>query len=176
MRYLAVFLLPFALAAQPAESDKVAQALVSEIQQLRLAIERSTLLNARSQLAIGQLQLQETAVARLSTQWSDVRAQGAASASHRAQLAESLHDAEQFRDRPEFATGPKKDQLEAQIKDEKFQLEQANAIETNRSAREGELSSQLQAAQAQIAESRARIAEMERALDAAIQQLLRPQK
>ena len=56
MRVLVLFALPIVLAAQPAESgDKVTQALISEIQQLRLAIERSTLLNARTQLAISQM-------------------------------------------------------------------------------------------------------------------------
>ena len=40
MRYLLFLSLPFALAAQSAESDqRVTQALISEIQQLRLAIE-----------------------------------------------------------------------------------------------------------------------------------------
>ena len=43
-------------------------------------------------------------------------------------------------------------------------------MEAAAAAREGEIAAQLQAAQSQIADSRNRIAEMERALDAAIQQ------
>ena len=75
MRYL-LFFLPFVLAAQSAESDqRVTQTLISEIRELRQAIERSTLLNARTQLAISQLQLQETAVVRLTSQLNEVRAQ-----------------------------------------------------------------------------------------------------
>jgi hypothetical protein len=65
VRYLLFLFLPLALCAQSADTDsRVTQALISEIQQLRLAIERSTLLNARTQLAISQFQLQEQSVAR----------------------------------------------------------------------------------------------------------------
>jgi hypothetical protein len=51
---------------QATESDpRMLHTLISEVQQLRLAIERSTLLNARAQLSLTQLQLQENTVARL---------------------------------------------------------------------------------------------------------------
>lgn len=174
MRCLILIALPLALAAQPAESgEKLTQALISEIQQLRLAIERSTLLGARTQLAVSQLQLQETTMARVSTQLNEVRMQGTGAAAHRKQLADGLRDLEEYRTRPEFASPEKKLQLEAQVREAKREMEQSDALETARTAREGELAAQFQAAQAQIAESRARIAELERALDAAIQQLLK---
>jgi len=104
---------------------------------------------------------------------NDVRTQGPSLAGHRTRLTDALQQFEQQRTTPEYASGPKKDELEAQIRQFKSELEQANATELSRSAREGELTSALQAAQAQIAASRARIDEMERALDAAIQQLLK---
>jgi hypothetical protein len=63
--------------------------------------------------------------------------------------------------------------VEAELKQAKLHLEHATAMDTNRSAREGELSVQLQQAQSQISATRSRIDEMERALDAAIQQMLR---
>ena len=56
------------LPSPPEPDQRITQTLISEIQQLRLAIERSTLLTARTQLATSQLQLQETAVARLTSQ------------------------------------------------------------------------------------------------------------
>ena len=94
MRYLRFLAVPFVLAAQSAESDqRVTQTLISEIQQLRLAIERSTLLNARTQLAISQLQMQETAVARLTAQLDEVRAQ-APGIDRRTRLALAEHDQE----------------------------------------------------------------------------------
>ena len=74
MRYL-LFLLPLTLWGQTAETDsRLTQTLINEIQQLRLAIERSTLLGARTQLAVSALQLQESTVSRLSQQYNDTRA------------------------------------------------------------------------------------------------------
>jgi hypothetical protein len=172
MRYM-VFLLPLLASAQPAEGDKVTQALISEIQQLRLAIERSTLLNARTQLAVSQLQLQETTMARVNTQWNEVRTQGSGAAAHRKELAATLHDLEDYRTKPEFASGDRKLQLEGQIRETQREIDRSDALETARASRESELAAQVQASQAAIAESRARIAEMERALDTAIQQLLK---
>lgn len=173
MRYLVLFVLPFAISAQTADSgEKLTQALISEIQQLRLAIERSTLLGARTQLAISQMQMQEAAVARLTTQLNDVRGQAPGLAGLRNRLNDTIQQFEQKRTAPEWSTPGKKDELESIVKQSKLDLEQANASEVARSAREGELASQLQTAQAQITDSRNRIAEMERALDAAIQQLL----
>jgi predicted nucleic acid-binding Zn-ribbon protein len=174
MRYLVLFALPLALAAQPADSgEKLTQALIGEIQQLRLAIERSTLLGARTQLAISQLQMQETAMARASQQVNDARREGATLSGQRSRLADSIREAEQRRSNPEYASGVRKDQIDFEIKAMKAELEQTNAAETIRAAREGEVTAQLQAVQAQIGESRARISEMERALDAAIQQLVK---
>ncbi len=174
MRYLLLLAVPLALAAQPADADqKITQALISEMQQLRLAIERSTLLGARTQLAISQLQMQESAIARLSPQIYELRAQAAGMAGHRARLTESIHDLEQQRTAPQIPNGPTKEMIELKIKETRLELEQTMAMEASRSARESELAIQLQAAQNQIADSRNRIAEMERALDAAIQQLLK---
>src|SRR3954451_24601844 len=98
MRYFTLLLLPLALSAQSAESDqRVTQALISEIQQLRLAIERSTLLNARTQLAISQLQMQEQSVARLTTQLTEVKMQAAGMNGHRVRMSEEIKDLETAR-------------------------------------------------------------------------------
>jgi hypothetical protein len=172
VRFLLLFTLPLALSAQSAEPDqRITQTLISEIRELRQAIERSTLLNARTQLAISQLQLQEQSVARLTTQLSDVRSQAPQFAGTAKRFADAAADLEQRR---ASTVDPKvKLQIEEELKQMKFQAEQMTSMETVRAAREGELASQLQQAQNQISDSRARIAEMERALDAAIQQLLK---
>ena len=163
MRYFALLVLPLTLAAQT-DSDRVTQTLISEIQQLRQAIERSTLLTARTQLATSQLQLQETAVVRLTSQLNEVRAQAPGAIAHKARTAEYLENAQHHPISPP-------DIWEAKLKELKVELDQATAVEQNRAAREGELATQLQQAQNQISDSRARIAEMERLLDAAILQL-----
>ena len=173
MRCLLFFAaLPLVLSAQSAESDqRITQTLISEIQQLRLAIERSTLLGARTQLATSQLQLQEAAVARLTSQYNDVRAQGVDR--HPTKVAETIKDLEEKRDRGEFTTPRMRQDSEEMIRHLKDELERATAVEQFRAARESELALQIQAAQNAVTDSRARIAEMERALDAALQQLLK---
>ena len=172
MRYLPALL--FAAGsiafAQNAQSDqRVQQTLITEIQQLRLAIERSTLLNARTQLAVSQLQLQETSIARLTQQLSDIRGNAPSLIRRRTEAEETIK-------RLEAVPPGWQGYVEAKetLPHVKLELEEAVALETQRSAREGELALQLQTMQNQVADSRNRIAEMERALDAAIQQMLKP--
>jgi hypothetical protein len=173
MRYLAFLAVPFVLAAQTAEPDnRITQTLISEIQQLRLAIERSTLLNARTQLAISQLQLQDATVARLAAQYDEAHSKSLSLAGQRTALTEKIAELQERRSAPEL-TPKVRDDLDASLKNIKFELEQFATLQPQHAAREGELAGQLQAAQNQAADSRSRIAEMERALDTAIQQLLK---
>ena len=165
---LFIALVPLAFAQNAEPDQRVQQALISEIQQLRMAIERSTLLGARTQLAVSQLQLQETAIARLTQQLNEVRLSAPSIARRRAEAEAQLKKLEQV-----TPGHPEYEQAKEVLPHLKFELEEATVQEQNRSAREGELASQLQAAQNQIADSRSRIAEMERALDAAIQQMLK---
>ena len=79
-------------------------------------------------------------------------------------LAQELQKTEQRRT---TITDPKMArELGDHIRDMKARLEQFTSMETAHAAREGELSVQLQQTQSAIAASRARIEEMERALDA----------
>jgi hypothetical protein len=167
--------LGFTLFAQSAAPDaRTLETLLSEVRELRLAIERSSLLGARAQLAIGELQLQESAVARVSQQLNEARGMAVGSAGHVAQLTERVKHLEESRTSPEWVPQAKHDELESLIRQTKLELEEANAVEQQRAAREADLANQLQAAQNQVADSRSRIAEMERALDAALQQMLKP--
>ena len=63
--------------------------------------------------------------------------------------------------------------MDDQIKDLKMMLEMSAGREERISVKEGELNAQFQAAQREVQDSRSRIAEMEKALDAAIQQMLK---
>src|SRR5436190_13324700 len=77
--HVALPIFPLVLAAQSPESDqRITQALISEIQQLRLAIERSTLLNTRTQLALSRPQVHATALQRHSALVYDPRAESVA--------------------------------------------------------------------------------------------------
>lgn len=133
-----------------------------------------TLLGVRTQLAIGQLQLQEAAVVRLTQQYYEVRSNGPGAISRVSQLAENVRSLEQWLARPENADPRKHEEVAGMIRQRKIDLEGLTTAELQRSAREVELATQLQAAQNRLSDSRDRIAEMERALDVAIQQISKP--
>jgi len=175
MRYLLALVLALPAIAQSDQSEKqTLQALLAEVQQLRVAIERYTLLGTRTQLAISQLQLQESRVTRLSQTLADLKGQGASLTAQKARAAAELKRFEGALDLPESSTPEVHRGLESAITRAKADLEEATAFEQQRVAREADVSTQLDAAQAQLNESRSRIAEMERTLDAAIQQLIKP--
>jgi hypothetical protein len=179
LRYSVLLLLvacPVVLLAQTAETDQaLLQKLITEIQQLRLAIERSTIMNARTQLVMQELQFQESRTTVLTKSLDDMRAMTSHDKSERARLAEAIRTAEDKRQSTAFATPQAHEDLEAQIRQLKLELELRNAADQRDSAREGELASELQAAQRAVQDSRSRIAEMARMFDAAIQQMLKAQ-
>lgn len=177
MRYLAVLLLAIpAFGQDAASSDRTLQSLLTEVKSLRQAIERSTLLGARTQLAISQLQMEDARVARIAGDLADVRNKGPQIVSQRAQFADRIKSAEESRTRNEFTTDPgRRAELEGMIRQWKIELEAIEAGETLRATRESELANQLQTAMAQAADARSRIAQMEQALDAAIRALTKPQ-
>ena len=77
MRYLPLLFLTAAAWAQTTDSDpRVLQSLLTEVQQLRVAIERSTLLGTRTQLVISKLQMQETRASQLSRELANLREEG----------------------------------------------------------------------------------------------------
>jgi hypothetical protein len=178
MRHLTFLLIlcPLAALAQPAESEsRTLQTLLSEVQQLRLAIERSTLLGARTQLAISQLQLQESKAERLTKELQDVREGRAQAESQKTRLAEETKTLEAALGRADTSPQLRKD-IEGQAGHLKIESEMMAAQVLRQAAREGELASQAMAAQREVQDSRAWISEMQRSLDAAIQQMLKPRQ
>lgn len=170
MRYLSLFLIPIALCAQqPASDQKLTEALITEVQQLRMAVERSTLLSARTQLAISQLQIQEATAARIAQQYSEVRSGHVAASTRRDALAGEVKDLELKRAQ-EPHTGVATSAA-VQLAKAKSDLEAATVTEQEWSAKESDLAPQLNQARSGVADARGRIAELERTVDAAIQQL-----
>lgn len=172
----AVLLLLTVLPVAAQTPDKTLDALLSEVRELRLAIERSTLLGTRTQLLLSQLQLQDAAVARASQQYNEAHAMGLNQSAHMAKEAENIKAMESALNSPEFAAQEKHASIERTIAERKAELEQDTLLEQQRAARESELANQLRAAQNAVADTRARIAQMEQALDTAINQLLKPRQ
>src|SRR5258708_1035326 len=97
MRFLATLILACPLAAlaqQPGNDSRTLETLLSEVQQLRMAIERSTLLGARTQLAISQLQLQEGKVEKLSRDLASARELAVRAKLERVSFTEAVKDLE----------------------------------------------------------------------------------
>jgi chromosome segregation ATPase len=167
MRLIRIFLLaPMALCAQT--DQRVLETLLSEVQQLRAAIERSTLLGVRTQLAISQLQLQESKTERLSRELQGLRDTTSHLSVQKERLSQGI---KQFESKRSLLPS---DEIENNLKQLKFELDETTAAEQRETAREAEVAAQLQTAQREVQDSRSRIAEMERTLDSAIQQMLKP--
>ncbi|HEV3198600.1 MAG TPA: hypothetical protein VGZ73_11845 [Bryobacteraceae bacterium] len=174
--FLLVAVCPVALFSQTVENDHaLLQKLIAEIQQLRLAIERSTIMSARTQLAMQELQFQENRTASLTRSLDDIRAATSHDKAERARLGEAIRTAEDKRSSPAFAAPQTHDDLEAQIRQLKLELELRMAADQRDSAHEAELTGELQAAQRAVQDSRSRIADLTKALDNAVQQMLKAQ-
>jgi hypothetical protein len=168
MRYISLFLIPIALCAQQTASDqKLTEALITEVQQLRLAVERST----RTQLAVSQLQIQEATVGRIAQQYNEVRLGHVAASARRDLLAEQTRDLELKQSQEPHSGVVTSTAL--QLQKAKSELEAATVTEQEWSAKESELAPQLNQARSGVADARNRIAELEKTVDAAIQQLLK---
>ena len=169
MRYCVFLLAPVVLIAQSPRADQnLSETLIKEVQQLRLAIERSSLLSARTQLIVTELQVHEAAVARLTQQYYDVRTSSEVLRARRSQLTEKVQELEAKV--PSASAG----YYEKEIKQAKAELGDAVDADQKSSARESEVASQLHAEQAALADARSRMAELRQQLDSAIQQLPKP--
>jgi chromosome segregation ATPase len=158
------------LAAQTAERDQTLHTLLAEVQQLRLAIERSTLLGTRTQVALLRIQMQEARAVRVSEDLDRVRGQLTELQNENGRNAERAKDLEGELSR---ATDPKyRKELEDVLKHHKQIVEMRTTTERQLRAREAELAGVAATEQSRLTDLHQRIEEMERALDAAIQQLL----
>src|SRR5260370_32706106 len=110
------------------------QILLGEVQQLRLAIERSTLLGARTQIALQRIQIQEARTRQLEQEASSLRARADQFTFDRTQLEAHLKEAEERLPR---AVDPKEQQaLEHDVRASNQELASMGTIEQQVRARE----------------------------------------
>jgi len=169
MRYCVFLLAPVVLIAQSSPADQtLTETLIKEVQQLRLAIERSSLLNARTQVLVTDVQVHEAAVARLTQQYYELRTGYEVLSSRRNQLTEKVQAVEAKI--PTASAG----YYDKEINQAKAELADAVDAEQKSSSRTSEVASQLKAEQSALADARGRLDELRTQLDAAIQQLPKP--
>jgi chromosome segregation ATPase len=138
---------------------------------LRLAIERSTLLGSRTQLAISRLQLQQNAAAQAARDLDNLRRDVAEMSARRSTIEKEMKNAEEEANsaKPEARTA-----IQQAIAQLKLNLEAISGEIDRGAAREAELNRKVGELQAQVSDAESRIGQMERSLDEAIQQMLKP--
>jgi len=168
---LALSLVGLPLCAQTSQSEaQTLSTLLTEVQRLRLAIERNTLLGARTQIAILQLQTQQARTEKVAKDLEEARKEISRIEGERTNLGMALKETEGRL--ADAATPPnERGELERRVKMLKNQIEQPSPRESEARAREAETNGQLQSEQSRLAQLQSQIAEMDRVLDVAIRQI-----
>lgn len=164
----AFVLLWFGVAAQSqaqtqSPDSAVMQALLSEVHQLRLAIERANTFGPRIQLLVERMKLQQDHVTRISSHLEGVRHDLEAAQSNEARLADGIKNVES--DLGQSTDPAERKKLGDQLKDMKFMVEQAQKNEQAARSQEADLNSRLQSEQAALDGLNDRLNQIERALD-----------
>lgn len=155
-----VTIAPLAIAQTPSDTRTI-DMLLTEVRQLRLAIERSTLLNAKVQLAIQRLALQDQRVARLSAQLEAVRKDIGAQTNQINHAKDQIQNVEQ-------QISSESDTRRRKSLDEELQqlkLIAVRAVDSQLLARESELATALQYERSVAQEITDKITAIERLLD-----------
>jgi SMC interacting uncharacterized protein involved in chromosome segregation len=157
----------FALGQQAGTTDAspdkaTLQALLTEVRQLRFALERSTSVAPRIQLAFQRVQLQQDRVDRLSKQLQDSHTQTAAAVDRKARLVTAV---QQFEGRISQEQDPtRRKGLELEMKGVTAELEQQTLQEQQEQAQEIQFSGQLQTEQAKLNELSDQLNELDKRL------------
>ncbi len=174
MKLLAALLFTFvclclsmAVAQNSPTQDHTSESLLSEVRQLRLAVERATSFLPQTQILLQRAQIQQQHIESLSRQLEQLRDQIARSAGENSKLAGEVKDIEsRLTQEPDSA---RRREWEAGIKRAKEQLEGDAARDQQQRARESDLASQLHNEEAKMNELNDR-------LDALVRQLESPFK
>ena len=151
-------LLPTNVSAQgkkPAESaqpdrDQTLRQLLTEVHELRLAVQRATVNNTRFQMLIERVRVQQAHVESLSRQLESVHLQVADIKSAKPQMEQQIKDAEDQLDRtPDPNTHA---DIESRIKMVKANLARLSQEDERLNGREAALDTELQGAQAKLNE------------------------
>ncbi|HEY2011902.1 MAG TPA: hypothetical protein VGH38_00315 [Bryobacteraceae bacterium] len=138
-------------AANPATSEGATiQALLTEVRQLRLALERSTSVVPRLQLAIARFQTQQERVDRLDRELRAFRSQLASESSNKDRVAASLRLMEDRASQTQDQAARRP--IEDAMKSMKAELEQQALREQQQRAQEIDIANQFRTEQAKLEE------------------------
>jgi hypothetical protein len=149
-------------AAQTAPAPDVTSALLTEVHELRLAMERSATVAPRVQLTLARLNIQEQRTVVLSTQLDRVREQQASASLETTKLATELEDVQRALQTASDASQRRGWELEE--RELKRKLSQQAAVEERFRGREAEAAQLLSLEQSRWIDLNAKLDELERLL------------
>jgi chromosome segregation ATPase len=150
-------------AAAQTNSSQTLDALLAEVRQLRVAVERAATLGPTVQLLLQRAQIQEAKVAGLSRDLQSVREQLAHFASQMPRMNREVEDVDTVAKQEQNPLLRK--QAEDRARELKAQLEQTAAMEGQLRARESEVASQLRLEQGKLDALEARLDAIEKQLN-----------
>ncbi|HLA10583.1 MAG TPA: hypothetical protein VJ023_08300 [Pyrinomonadaceae bacterium] len=151
--------------AEPSKEDdkQVLKALLDEVRQLRMALQRSNTLNQRLQITLERLRLQQGRVDSLARSLENVRTRITDLKNARPQMEEQIKYAEEVM--ANAAEPNRRNELEREIKEMKARLASWSRDEEQLREREAELTSELQIEQNRFIELNSQLENMIRQLD-----------
>lgn len=165
---LALFMLAATVSpASSQQTDATIQALLSEVRQLRMALERSAVVAPKIQVTLQRIQLQQDFVTRLSRQVDEARELAARPAREQMDMSNHLKATEALLSQE--SDPARRKVMEEDIRRLKTHMEQFSEQQKLRDAqqqaRETELAGRLQAEQAKLDELNDRLNTLERQLE-----------
>jgi hypothetical protein len=148
--------------AQPVQSDQTLQALLSEVRQLRLAIQRANLNTYYAQITTERMKLQQQRVDRLTAQLGEARNQLAGTRKELAGKAAALKGNEMGLAQETASERADRERYGQRLKAELDELAQK---EQHEQAVETQLNAQLQLEQIKLTEFNERLDKLERELE-----------
>lgn len=132
------------------EEKQVLQMLLSEVHQLRLAMQQANVNAYRTQIILERMRMQQTRVDKLAHDLAELQMQTNESASNRPRMEERLKELEASANQE--ADPVRRANLISEFKDLKFTLDQRNTWEQQQRERESQLNRTLQTEQAKLAD------------------------
>jgi len=132
------------------DSDQTLKQLLTEVRELRLAVQRATISNTRFQMVIERVRVQQAHVDALSRQFENIHSQAAEMKAAKPQMEQQIKDAEELLDRTPDPNAHA--DLESRIKGGKANLARLTQEEERLRNGEASLDTELQGAQAKLNE------------------------
>jgi len=149
--------------AESEDDKQVLKALLDEVRQLRLTLQRSNALNHRLQITVERLRLQQGRVDSITRSLENLRTRLSDLKNARPQMEEQVRDAEELTARATQQN--RREEFEQQIKEMKGRLAALSRDEEQLGEREAALSSELQIEQNKLNELNGQLENMMRQLD-----------